>query len=324
MKILVTGGAGYVGSHVVRALAEGGFDPVSLDNLSEGHSEAVTAGELVVGDLENESLLRRLFDENQFAAVMHFASRCYVGESVTNPLWYYQQNVAGALPLLQVMREAEVSAFILSSSCAVYGNPKTLPLREDHPTHPVNPYGDTKLTLEKILRACDTAHGLRSVCLRYFNAAGASLDGRIGESHSPETHLLPLVLKAAKGEVPAIEVYGDDYPTPDGTAIRDYIHVEDLADAHLRALGWLLEGRESQAFNLGTGTGSSVRQAIETAQEVSGKSVPAKIVARRPGDPPELVADPGKALEILGWSAKHSDLRTILASAWNWESNRSY
>jgi UDP-glucose 4-epimerase len=322
--VLVTGGAGYIGSHAVRELEEAGYRPVTVDNLSEGHREAVTAGELEIGDLSDESCLVELFNKYDVTAVMHFASRCYVGESVENPRRYYEENVGNAMTLLRVMLEHGVKRFILSSTCATYGKPLKLPLSEDHPQDPVNPYGESKYFIERILRQYDRAYGLRFVALRYFNAAGASLDGVIGESHEPETHLIPITLGVAAGALQSLKVFGDDYSTEDGTCIRDYIHVVDLADAHVRALEWLNEGRTSDFFNLGTGYGYSVLHTIRSAEEVSGRKIPFEIVTRREGDPPRLIADPAKAMDILDWSPQYSDLETILETAWQWEMDRKY
>ena len=323
-EVLVTGGAGYIGSHAVRELDRAGYRPITVDNLSEGHREAVTAGELEVGDLADEGFLTSVFEKYDFTAVMHFASRCYVGESVENPRRYYEENVGNALTLLRVMLRKRVTRFILSSTCATYGQPLQVPISEGHPQDPVNPYGESKFFIERILRQYDRAYGLRFVSLRYFNAAGASLDAQIGEAHDPETHLIPLILRVAGGSERNLNVYGDDYPTEDGTCIRDYIHVVDLAAAHVSALKWLEPAGKSEFFNLGTGSGYSVLQMIKMAEEVTGKSVLFDVGPKRDGDPPELIADPSKALDVLGWKAQHSDLRTILETSWQWETNRKY
>ncbi len=323
-EVLVTGGAGYIGSHAVRELDRAGYRPITVDNLSEGHREAVTAGELEVGDLADEGFLTSVFEKYDFTAVMHFASRCYVGESVENPRRYYEENVGNALTLLRVMLRKRVTRFILSSTCATYGQPLQVPISEGHPQDPVNPYGESKFFIERILRQYDRAYGLRFVSLRYFNAAGASLDAQIGEAHDPETHLIPLILRVAGGSERNLNVYGDDYPTEDGTCIRDYIHVVDLAAAHVSALKWLEPAGKSDFFNLGTGSGYSVLQMIKMAEEVTGKSVLFDVGPKRDGDPPELIADPSKALDVLGWKARHSDLRTILETSWRWETNRRY
>ncbi len=323
-KVIVTGGAGYIGSHALLDLAGAGLTPVTVDNLSEGHPEAVLAGELERGDLADGAFLDAVFEKHRPVAVMHFASRCYVGESVRNPRRYYEENVGNALTLFRVMLRQDVKRFILSSTCATYGEPVRVPIDEDHPQDPVNPYGDSKYFIERILRQYDRAYGMRFVALRYFNAAGADPQGRIGEAHDPETHLIPLVLQVAMGRIPNIEVFGDDYATPDGTCIRDYIHVTDLARAHTRALQWLVEGNPSRAFNLGTGNGYSVRALIDTARRLTGREIPEVVSGRRVGDPPQLVADPARAFRELGWKAEISSLEEVLASAWKWECNRRY
>lgn len=322
--VLVTGGAGYIGSHAVRQLAQSGYHPVTLDNLSEGHRLAVLEGDFIAGELSDEALLDTLFSDYEIDAVMHFAGRCYVGESMENPQRYYSENVGNFLALARVMFRYGVSKFILSSTCATYGNPVKVPIDEAHPQDPVNPYGESKYFIERMLKHFERAYGLGYVSLRYFNAAGAALDAQVGESHSPETHLIPRLLQAAKGAQHNVQVYGDDYPTPDGTCIRDYIHVVDLVSAHIRALEWLNEGRGGEAFNLGTGRGHSVKELVDQASGVTGKSIPVEIAPRREGDPPELVADARKANGLLGWKAQYSDLRTIIETAWRWEQNRRY
>lgn len=322
--VLVTGGAGYIGSHAVRELDRAGYRPITVDNLSEGHREAVTVGELEIGDLADEGFLTSVFEKYQVAAVMHFASRCYVGESVENPQRYYEENVGNALTLLRVMLCQRINRFILSSTCATYGQPLQIPISEEHPQDPVNPYGESKFFIERILRQYDRAYGMQFVSLRYFNAAGASLDGLIGEAHDPETHLIPLILKVARESSGNLKVFGDDYPTDDGTCVRDYIHVEDLAAAHVIGLQWLEQGGKSDFFNLGTGSGYTVLQMIRIAEDVTGKNVPFEVGPRRDGDPPELIADPSKALDVLGWKAQHSDLKTILETSWRWEMTRRY
>jgi UDP-glucose-4-epimerase GalE len=319
-SILVTGGAGYVGSHACKALAAAGYVPVVYDNLSRGHREAVRWGPLVEGDLHDSVRLAAAFRAHGIGAVMHFAAFAYVGESVSDPQNYYRNNVGGTLALLAAMREAEVKRIVFSSTCAVYGVPETLPIRETTATAPLNPYGDTKLAIERALHWYGAAYGMRYMALRYFNAAGADPDGEIGEGHEPETHLIPLVLRAALGSGEPVEIYGTDYPTPDGTAIRDYIHVSDLADAHVRALGDLAGGGDSAALNLGTGSGCSVRKVIAAVERIAGRAVPRREAARRRGDPPELVADPALARSRLGWQPGHSDLDTIIATALAWES----
>jgi len=320
--ILVTGGAGYVGSHACKALAAAGYRPVVYDNLSRGHRAAVRWGPLVEGELHDTARLAAALCEHRATAVMHFAAFAYVGESMTEPENYYRNNVCGTLALLAAMREAGIARIVFSSTCAVYGMPEHLPIRETTAKAPLNPYGETKLAIERALHWYAGAYGLRYMALRYFNAAGADPDGEIGEDHEPETHLIPRVLRAASGRGDPVEIYGTDYPTPDGTAIRDYIHVSDLADAHLRALGHLAAGGGSAALNLGTGSGCSVRQVIAAVERLGGRPVPRRERARRPGDPPELVADPALARSRLGWQPRHSDLDTIIATALAFESRR--
>ena len=321
--VLVTGGAGYIGSHACKALAGAGFQPVVFDNLSRGHREAVRWGPLVEGDLADRQRLCAALIEHKVEAVMHFAAYAYVGESVTDPALYYRNNLGGTLSLLEAMREAGIGEIVFSSTCATYGIPDGVPIREDAPQRPVNPYGETKLAIERALHWYAAAYGLRSVSLRYFNAAGADPEGEIREHHEPETHLVPLVLQAALGQRPHVEIYGTDYPTPDGTAIRDYVHVCDLAIAHLRALERLRGGGGSAAVNLGTGQGHSVREVIAAAELASGRKVPARAAPRRPGDPPALVADPSLAGEILGWHPQHSDLDTIIRTSLAWHTRHS-
>jgi len=323
-NILVAGGAGYIGSHAVRDLHAAGFNPITVDNLSKGHKEAVVCGELLEGDLKDPDFLDQVFEKYPVQGVMHFASKCYVGESMDDPASYYEENLSSALTLLKAMLRNKVNNFIFSSSCATYGNPIKLPLQETHPQDPVNPYGETKYFIERILRHYDRAYGLRFCALRYFNASGASLDSRIGESHDPETHLIPRVLGTVTGQYEKIQVFGDDYPTPDGTCLRDYIHVCDLASAHRKALLWISENDASEAFNLGTGTAYSVREILESASRITGADIPVETSPRRPGDPPELVADPEKARIMLNWTPEYSDLDTIMESAWDWERNRAY
>ena len=322
--ILVTGGAGYVGSHMVRELARLGYRPVTFDNLQEGHRDAVLAGDLVTGDLADEVLLDQVFDDYPFEGVMHFASRCYVGESMDNPSLYYEQNLVSALTLLRVMLRHGVHKFILSSTGATYGNPLHIPIDETHPQDPVNPYGETKFFLERILKHYGRAYQVRSVSLRYFNAAGASLDGHLGEAHDPETHLIPRLLQVANGQLEKVEIYGADYPTDDGSCIRDYIHVVDLVSAHMAAFRWLDEQNPSEAFNLGTGAGHSVKEVVKMARQVTGREISVQMASRRPGDPVELVADVQKIRRLLDWEPTHSDLKTIVETAWKWEQNRRY
>jgi UDP-glucose-4-epimerase GalE len=318
--ILITGGAGYIGSHTVRHLVSSGRKIVVLDNLAYGHPDAIVEEgvEFVKGDVGDRELLRSLFDKYRFSAVVHFAAFAYVGESVTDPLKYYWNNTAEPIALLQVMQENGCKVFVFSSTCATYGTPERVPIDESNPQNPINPYGHSKLMVERILHDCDHAWGLRSACLRYFNASGCSADGKIGEDHNPETHLIPRVLMAITGEIETLEVYGTDYPTPDGTCIRDYIHVEDLAEAHGLALDHLLSGNASVRCNLGTGKGISVKEIIGAAEQVTGKKVPVIFGPRREGDPPELVADPSLALRTIGWSAKRRNVLEIVASAWAW------
>jgi len=299
-------------------LARAGYRPVVFDNFSRGHREAVRWGPLIEGSLAERGKLAAALARHRISVVMHFAAYAYVGESVTDPALYYANNLGGSLSLLEAMREARVDKIVFSSTCATYGTPAQVPIRETLPQLPVNPYGETKLAIERALHWYGEAYGLRWVSLRYFNAAGADPEGEIGERHEPETHLVPLVLAAALEERPQVEIYGTDYPTPDGTAIRDYIHVQDLAEAHLRALEHLGAGGQSAALNLGTGRGHSVREVIRAAEAVSGKSIPCRETARRPGDPPVLVADPGLAAELLGWRARLSDLETIVRTALAW------
>jgi UDP-glucose-4-epimerase GalE len=318
--ILVTGGAGYIGSHTVRLLASQGRKVVVLDNLVYGHRDAIVdeSVELVIGDMGDRDLVRGLFAKHQFGAVVHFAAYTYVGESVTDPLKYYRNNTAEPLVLLETMQEFGCKVFVFSSTCATYGVPQALPLVETNPQNPINPYGRSKLMLEWILADCGHAWGLRSACLRYFNASGSSPDGKIGEDHNPESHLIPRVLMAITGEIDRIEVFGTDYNTPDGTCIRDYIHVDDLADAHGKALDHLAAGGESLQCNLGTGVGVSVREIINAAEEVTGKTVPVSYGPRRAGDPDMLVAEPSRAKQLLGWEAQRKDVRDMVRSAWAW------
>ena len=318
--ILVTGGAGYIGSHTVRLLQSEGYKVVVLDNLVYGHVDAIVDDgvEFVEGTVGDREFVSALFEKHQFSGVVHFAAYAFVGESVTDPLKYYANNVAEPVVLLDVMNEFGVKAFVFSSTCATYGNPVKLPLAEDHPQNPVSPYGRSKLMVEWILKDCDTAWGLKSAALRYFNASGSSIDGLIGEDHTPETHLIPLVLMAIKGERDKITVFGTDYDTPDGTCVRDYIHVDDLATAHLAALRKLMSGGDSVQCNLGTGVGFSVKQIIDVAEEVTGKKVPVEYGERRVGDATHLMADPQGAKDLLGWEAKYKDPKPMVESAWKW------
>ena len=322
--ILVTGGAGYIGSHAVLALGQAGYPVVVLDNLVYGHRdlvENVLQVDFVEGDTRDRPLLDRLFREREIAAVMHFAAFTYVGESASNPIKYYQNNVVGTLTLLEAMLAASVRRFVFSSTCAIYGMPQG-PLVEDHPKNPISPYGESKWMVERVLSDMDTAYQFKSVRFRYFNAAGAHPDGILGEDHDPETHLVPLVLLTALGRREEIAIFGTDYPTPDGTCIRDYIHVCDLADAHVLGLEYLLAGGETQAFNLGNGNGFSVRQIIERSRAVTGKPILAREKPRRPGDPPVLVGSSDRARDVLGWEPKYGEIDEILAHAWRWHQGR--
>jgi UDP-arabinose 4-epimerase len=316
--VLVTGGAGFIGSHTCKALRNAGFSPVSYDNLSRGNAEAVKWGELVVGDIADGRLLRETLMRNRPSPVVHFAAFAYVGESTENPGLYYRNNVAGTLVLLEAMRECGVRHIVFSSSCAVYGVPAVVPIPEKSPLNPVNPYGATKMMCERILSDCAHAFSMNWIALRYFNAAGADPDGEIGECHVPETHVIPLILDAAAGECEAFSVFGTDYPTADGTCIRDYIHVSDLADAHVLALRSLLQGGENEAVNIGTGRGWSVLELIDIARQVTGREIPIRRDPRRPGDPPALVSDPRRARERLAWSPRYPDVTQQIAHAWAW------
>jgi UDP-glucose 4-epimerase len=323
MNVLVCGGAGYVGSHMARWLSLHGHSVTVLDNLSTGHREAVRWGEFVQADLLDPPSLEQAFAGRSIDVVMHFCALSLVGESIKHPYAYYENNVCGTLNLLQAMRHHDVNRLVFSSTAAVFGQPLRDRIDETHPTDPINPYGASKLMVERILADAAGAYGLRSVALRYFNAAGASEDGSIGELHDPETHLIPNVLRAALGTGPALNVFGDDYPTPDGTCIRDYVHVDDLAQAHLQALDYLGGHEGAHAFNLGNGLGFSVREVIAAAETVSARTIPFTVQARRPGDPSVLVASSDKARRELGWSPKHTSLQSILDSAWRWHRSQA-
>ncbi|MFD1887544.1 UDP-glucose 4-epimerase GalE [Paenibacillus wenxiniae] len=322
MAILVTGGAGYIGSHTVAELLDRGEEVVVIDNLLTGHREAVLGGTFYEGDLRDKALLERIFTENNITAVIHFAASSLVGESMQNPAKYYDNNVYGAMCLLEEMNKAGVKNIVFSSTAATYGEPDKVPIEETDRTEPANVYGETKLVMERMMSWFDKAHGIRYVALRYFNAAGAHASGKIGEDHRPESHLVPLVLQTALGQRAHISVFGDDYPTEDGTCVRDYIHVSDLADAHLKAVEYLAGGGESSAFNLGNGQGFSVKQVIETAKQVTGRDIPAVIEPRRSGDPAVLVASSAKARSVLGWTPKHDRLEDIISSAWQWHESK--
>jgi UDP-glucose-4-epimerase GalE len=321
-SILVTGGAGYIGSHVAKLLHQRGYHPVVFDNLEFGHRWAARWGTFVEGDLADEERVKDLLLEHGIRAVLHFAGYAYVGESVRDPGRYYRNNVANTLSLLQAMVEVESEYLIFSSSCATYGEPNAVPISEEHPQSPVNPYGRTKLVVEGMLRDFEVAHKLRHVSLRYFNAAGADPDGDLGEDHDPETHLIPLILDVARGKRPHIAIFGTDYPTPDGTCIRDYIHVTDLAEAHVLALEHLLGGGESRSYNLGNGAGYSVREVIEGARRLTGHPIPAIEARRRWGDPGVLVGSAEKIRAELGWTPRFAGLDAILETAWKWHRSR--
>lgn len=318
--ILITGGAGYIGAHAAKKLAAKGYAPLVLDNLSCGHREFVRWGGLIAGDLADAGLLRTIFERYPVEAVMHFAGSAYVGESVADPAKYYRNNVANTLNLLEAVQAAGVKSFVFSSSCAAYGIPETVPITEEHLLNPINPYGRSKMVVERMLHDFSSACGLRYVSLRYFNAAGADPEGDIGEWHTPETHLIPLALEVAAGRRETLDVFGTDYHTPDGTCIRDYIHVCDLASAHVKALEYLLAGGGSIALNLGNGHGFSVREVVASVERVTGRGVPVRATTRRPGDPPVLVGSAALAQQILGWIPAYGSLESIIATAWNWHS----
>ncbi|MCS6791122.1 MAG: UDP-glucose 4-epimerase GalE [Oscillatoriaceae bacterium SKYG93] len=323
--ILVTGGAGYIGSHAVRALQRAGYGVIILDNLVYGHreiAEDVLRAQLIIGDTRDRPLLDELFQTYDIAAVMHFSAFAYVGESVTDPAKYYRNNVSGTLTLLEAMVAANVKFFVFSSTCATYGIPQVIPIPEEHPQNPINPYGASKLMVERILADFDLAYQFKSVSFRYFNAAGADPSGMLGEDHNPETHLIPLALMTALGKQEYLSVFGTDYPTEDGTCIRDYIHVNDIASAHILGLEYLLQGGKTDAFNLGNGSGFSVKEVIETVREVTKRPVKVIECARRPGDPPILVGSSEKARKILGWNPQYPDLKEIITHAWQWHQRR--
>ena len=316
---MVTGGAGYIGAHACKALAGAGYTPITYDNLVYGHAQSVKWGPLEEGDIGDSRRLVTVLQKYKPSAVMHFAAYAYVGESVENPAKYYRNNVAGTLALLESMRKCGINQIIFSSTCATYGMPEQIPIGEDHPQYPINPYGRSKLMIEWMLKDFDAAYDLKFIALRYFNAAGADPDAEIGEDHSPETHLIPLILDAALEKRDHLEIFGTDYDTPDGTCIRDYIHVSDLADAHLLALEYLRGGGESDAFNLGNGNGFSVRQVIDSAAKVTGCDIPYLDSDRRPGDPPVLIGDSEKIRQVLGWNPVQNQLETIIETAWQWQ-----
>ena len=321
MSILVCGGAGYIGSHMVAELLENGQDVVILDNLEKGHKDALLGGKLYVGDLRDKEILNKIFTENDIEAVIDFAAYSLVGESMTEPLKYFNNNVYGTISLLEAMKEHNVKYIVFSSTAATYGEPECVPILEDSKTIPTNAYGESKLLVEKILNWCDKAYGIKYTTLRYFNAAGAHINGKIGEDHSPETHLIPLILNVALGKRDEILIFGDDYDTKDGSCIRDYIHVSDLASAHSLALKRLMNGGESRIYNLGNGTGFSVKEMIDIARKVTGHEIPAKIAPRRAGDPAILIASSEKAMKELNWKPKFNSVETIIETAWNWHKN---
>ncbi len=316
-RVLVVGGAGYIGSHTVRLLMQQGYDVHVYDNMSMGHKEAVPADRLIIGDLKDADRLDHALMIHRIDGVIHFAASAFVGESVTNPAKYYQNNVVNALSLLEAVRKQGVKKFVFSSTCATYGTPDKMPITEETPQRPINPYGETKLIVEKALRDYANAYDFGYAALRYFNASGASPDSTIGEDHSPETHLIPLILEVILGKRSHIEIFGTDYPTRDGTCIRDYIHVDDLAQAHILALE-KLQPKQQMKLNLGIGQGYSVREVIQSAERVTGKKVAFKESARREGDPAELIADPSKAVKELGWKPKYLEIDQIVETAWNW------
>ena len=316
--ILIAGGAGYIGSHINKALSKKGYSTVAFDNLSLGHRDFARWGHFVQGDLSDKEQIRDCFQKYPIDAVMHLSAFAYVGESVKNPSKYYHNNVINTINLLEIMLEFHVNYFIFSSSCAVYGIPQEIPIKETHPRNPINPYGKTKLIVEDILKDYDEAYGMKHVSLRYFNAAGADPEKEIGERHDPETHLIPLVIYAALNKTEDVKVFGTDYPTEDGTCIRDYIHVTDLADAHIKALEYLKNNKESNSFNLGNEKGYSVRDVIETVKRISGKNFKTTETERRMGDPPVLIADSQKAFRELSWKPGYFDIKTIVKTAWDW------
>lgn len=321
MNVLVCGGAGYIGSHMVAELLENNHKVVVLDSLVKGHKEALLGGKLYVGDLRDRKILDKVFTENKIDAVIDFAAFSLVGESMTEPLKYFNNNVYGTISLLEAMRDYNVKYIVFSSTAATYGEPEVVPITENSKTIPTNAYGESKLLVEKILRWCDHAYGIKYTTLRYFNAAGAHISGKIGEDHSPETHLIPIILDVALGNREKIMMFGDDYDTKDGTCVRDYIHVSDLASAHSLALKRLMNGGDSAIYNLGNGTGFTVKEMVEIARKVTGHTIPAEVAERRAGDPAVLIASSKKAMEELGWKPKYADVETIISTAWNWHKN---
>lgn len=321
MSILVAGGAGYIGSHMVKQLVESGEDVVVADNLSTGHKKAINPkAKFYYGDIRDRAFLDRIFVNEDITAVVHFAAFSIVPESMQEPLKYFDNNTGGMITLLEAMRDFKVKYIVFSSTAATYGIPETMPIKETDPQQPINPYGLSKLMMEKMMAWADEAYGIKFVALRYFNVAGAAADGTIGEDHGPETHLVPIIMQVAQGKRDELSIFGDDYNTPDGTNVRDYVHVMDLADAHILALKYLEAGNPSNAFNLGSSTGFSNKEMLEAAREVTGKEIPAKIAPRRLGDPDSLVAASDKAREVLNWQPKYDDVHDIIATAWQWHS----
>lgn len=321
MSILVAGGAGYIGSHMVKQLVESGEEVVVADNLSTGHKKAINPkAKFYCGDIRDRAFLDRIFVNEDITAVVHFAAFSIVPESMQEPLKYFDNNTGGMITLLEAMRDFKVKYIVFSSTAATYGIPETMPIKETDPQQPINPYGLSKLMMEKMMAWADEAYGIKFVALRYFNVAGAAADGTIGEDHGPETHLVPIIMQVAQGKRAELSIFGDDYNTPDGTNVRDYVHVMDLADAHILALKYLEAGNPSNAFNLGSSTGFSNKEMLEAAREVTGQEIPAKIAPRRPGDPDSLVAASDKAREVLNWQPKYDDVHDIIATAWQWHS----
>lgn len=321
MAILVCGGAGYIGSHMVAHLLENNEDVIIMDNLQKGHEDSLLGGKLYIGDLRDTSFLEKVFSENTIEAVIDFAADSLVGESVENPLKYFDNNIGSTIKLLEAMKNHNVKHIVFSSTAATYGEPENIPIQEEDKTCPTNPYGESKLAVEKILKWCDNAYGITYTCLRYFNAAGAHINGQIGEDHRPESHLIPLILQVALGQREKIMLFGDDYNTPDGTCVRDYIHISDLAEAHLLALKRLQKGGDSKIYNLGNGKGFSVKEVIETTRKVTGMEIKAEIAPRRAGDPATLIASSEKAIKELCWEPKYNSLETIIETAWAWHKN---
>ncbi|MEX0381364.1 UDP-glucose 4-epimerase GalE [Leuconostoc sp. MS02] len=322
MSVLVLGGAGYIGSHMVKTLVEAGCDVVVADALFTGHRDAVnSAAKFYQVDIRNKTALSEVFDKENIEQVVHFAAFSIVPESVANPLKYFDNNTSGMITLLEVMKEHDVKQIVFSSTAATYGNPVNIPIKETDPQNPINPYGESKLMMEKIMAWSDKSDGVKWVALRYFNVAGAAEDGSIGEDHTPETHLVPIILQAGLGQREYIEMFGDDYKTPDGFNVRDYVHVLDLADAHMRALKYLADGHDSNQFNLGSATGFSVKEMVEAAREATGVDIPSKKGPRRAGDPDILIANSDKARDVLGWTPKYDNVQDIIKTAWHWHQN---